>query len=463
MTVQVKGVASPPDAANMISVLAGKKEKFLRVTRFALLDRLTRPEAWANGGGAECRRFFKYLEFWRQQSYIARLGAIEQDYEPFSPDSDLLVTRKYSPSERAVMQRRVVEGVQKLLEQANYTRLDPHNLDIIMKASSHYGLELQCDMSVFDELLIYYRGQTSVTGERRSKKKLYMSKEQFEIPTFRRLVVLFKLKPFDVRVREIMASERLDRGPAEKLVAKRRGMLGSAISDDFIYMKKFKNIPQSDLEMVFPNTQIKFRMFDKVKLGATGGAGLGAGVFGAAGKIALLSTNPVAAAGAAIGLGGVAFRQAKNVMNQKNQYMITMAQNLYSHSLADNRGVLALLADRAAEEDVKEEMLLYALLAKERVHVNEIDQVDEAIESYLQNTFGTAANFDVADALARLIADGIVSQGADGYLVTLPPTAAAKRIDELWDGYLDHRIAPEQTEGEEFDDSEEVDASAPLG
>ena len=31
-----------------------------------------------------------------------------------------------------------------------------------------------------------------------------------------------------------------------------------------------------------------------------------------------------------------------------------MAQNLYFHSLADNRGVLIMIADRAAEEDVEE-------------------------------------------------------------------------------------------------------------
>ena len=66
-----------------------------------------------------------------------------------------------------------------------------------------------------------------------------------------------------------------------------------------------------------------------------------------------------------VGLGGIAFRQTVNFMNQKQRYMVVMAQNLYFHAMADNRGVMIKLADRAAEEDIKEEMLLYTVLAKE--------------------------------------------------------------------------------------------------
>jgi hypothetical protein len=456
MSAEAKGSEAATAQANMIAVLAGQKEKFLRVTRQALVDRLTVPAAWQGKDAAEARRFFRYLEYWRQQTYVARLGSIERDYEPFSPDSDLLMTRRFSATERGAMQKRVVSGVEKLLIQANYTRLDANNLDIIMKGSSHYGLELVCDMAAFDELLVFYRGQTSTKATRWGRKKMFPVKEEFDVPTFQRLVVLFKLKPSDQRIQEVMISDKLDRKAAERLIAKRRGLLGGAIHEDNIYLKMFKNIPQSDMEMVFPNTAIKFRLFDKVKLTATAGGGLGAGVFGAAGKIALLSTNPVAAAGAAIGLGGVAFRQAKNVMNQKNKYMITMAQNLYSHSLADNRGVLALLADRAAEEDVKEEMLLYAVLAKENVHISQLDQVDEALERYLRSAFGLEANFDVSDALSRLMADGMVTQRSDGTLDTLRPAQACERIDQLWDGYLDQLVDHAPGEGEEIEAAAEA-------
>ena len=116
-------------------------------------------------------------------------------------------------------------------------------------------------------------------------------------------------------------------------------------------------------------------------------------------------------------------------MNQKQRYMVVMAQNLYFHSMADNRGVILKLAARAAEEDIKEEMLLYSVLAKERARRQDLPAIDTAIEQYLTGSFGVSVDFDIPDALDRLIADGVVSEGADGTLSTLPPREAALHID----------------------------------
>jgi hypothetical protein len=446
--------AAPATAAGGSAALSEAPEKFLPLTRFALLDRLTRPECWHSAArAAEARKFFQYLDFWRHQQYTAKLQSLEQAYEPFSPDSDTLITRTYTAAERATMQRRVIRQLTDLFQQANYTRVDPSRIDVIMTKESHYGLDLQVDLKAFEELLIFYRGRGERSETRRSKKRLYTTKEEYQVPILKRLAIVFKLKPVEVRAREVMSEEKCDLGRATKLVMRRRSMLPPEISADNIYMKLFKNIPQSDLEMVFPNTRIRFRMLDKVKLGATSSAGIGAGVFGAAGKLALLTTNPIAAAGAAVGLGGVLIRQGMNVVNQKNRYMVTMAQNLYFHSMADNRGVMTKIADRAAEEDIKEEMLLYTVLAKTRVRADELDDVDRAIEKHLAEHYEIKVDFDVTDALRRLVEDGIVRKAEDGTLHALQPVEAADHIDVLWDSYLD-RMPRRQAnnEGIEFDD-----------
>ena len=160
-------------------------------------------------------------------------------------------------------------------------------------------------------------------------------------------------------------------------------------------------------------------------------------VGGAAGKLALAFSNPVTAAGAVGGIGMVLFRQIVNVMNQKNRYMQTLAKNLYFHALADNRGAMTKLSDRAAEEDFKEEILLYSVLAKEKVNRAELKDVDKAIEDFIERTFGLSVDFELEDALARLVADGIVVEDASGNLSALPPREAAERIDTLWDKVLD--------------------------
>ncbi len=425
------------------------REKFLPLTRNALIDRLTARAVWPSGQAAEARRFFRYLDFWRHQSYVARLLDLELTYEPFSPDSDLLITRKFTGEERIAMQKTLVAQVRALLVNANFTEIDKSQVEILTQGS-FYGLDLSCDLSVFDEVAIFYRGASTRTETRRDARRLYLRSQEFDVPIFRRLFVLFKLKPFEVRVAEVMAEQHCERRQAERFVRRLRKSLPAGTSSDFVYMKLFKNIPHTDLEMVFPNTQVKFRFRDKLKLGFTAGSGVGMGVAGAVSKLAIAAT-PFGLAGAAAAFAGVAARQVANIVGQRNKYMMTLAQNLYFHAMADNRGVLTLLADRAAEEDVKEEMLLYSVLAKQPANVRDLDEIDAAIERYLKATFGFDANFDIDDALKRLIDDGIVTQAPDGSLVTLSPAEAALRIDALWDAYLDHLPDTAPPEGREFD------------
>src|SRR5262249_13616763 len=170
-----------------------------------------------------------------------------------------------------------------------------------------------------------------------------------------------------------------------------------------------------------------------------------------------MASNPYTLAAAVAGLGGIALRQATNFLNQRTRYMVVLAQNLYFHAMADNRGVMTLLADRAADEDIKEEMLLYSVLAKERVNIRNLRQVDQAVEQYLEDTFGIEVDFDVDDALLRLRQEGIVTELADGTLETLPPRQAALHIDKLWDACLDN--LPDIT----VEEGREVEGVLPQG
>jgi hypothetical protein len=431
-TAAVDPHAQPPSQA---------REKFLPVTRHALLDRLTQPALWPRGDHAQARRFLRYLDYWRRHSYSAKLLDLEQLYEPFSPDTDLLQTRAFTPQERQAMQKRLVAHMADLLAQGNFTRVAAEQFHLILTADdSHYGLDLQVDTDDFEELLIFFRGANTVTERRRDIRKAYMGWKEVKVPVYQRLFILFKLKPFETRVQDLMdaqqSDKKLDRKRAEAIVRRQRRMLPETVSSDYVYIKLFKNIPRTDLEMAFPNTEVRFRLFDKIKLGVTAGSGVGAGVVGTATKLAMIS-NPYTLVMALAGLGGVAARQVSNFINQRNRYMAVLAKNLYFHSMADNRGVMTLLADRAADEDIKEEMLLYTAIANERFNVRDLETIDRGIEGYLTQTFGINVDFDVSDALERLKKERVVTVLDDGMLQTMPPQEAALHIDKLWDTCLD--------------------------
>ena len=82
-------------------------------------------------------------------------------------------------SRQAALQRRVLDGVESLLERANYERIDPRDVTLILTRDSHYGLDFTVDMHAFEDILIYYRGASNQKYERRRLSK-FMRKEEFE-------------------------------------------------------------------------------------------------------------------------------------------------------------------------------------------------------------------------------------------------------------------------------------------
>lgn len=449
-SVKIKGLSAPQSEFDVVPPDEERdREHFIPVTRFALMDRLTIPSAWPPGQAIQARRFFAYLDYWRHQRYGAKLLELEQTYEPFSPDSDLLMTRSFTDDELGDMQKRMVKGILEILIQANYRSIDPKTIEDILTNESHYGLDLHVDFNLFEECLIYYRGASTKKDQKRTLRK-FLRKEEFDVPIFQRLFVLFKLKPLETRVSEIMEEEKVSRREAERMARKQRSHLPSAVVPGNIYMKLFKNIPRSDIEMIFPNTVVKFRMFDKIRLGGTSLVGLGVTTAASLGKLGAILVSPIAAVMVIGGFGATVFRQAMNFINTKQRYMVIMAQNLYFHSMADNRGVMIKLIDRAAEEDVKEEMLLYSVLAKEKANRRDLKAIDIAIEQYLKSTFGLDIDFDLDDALSRLLEDEIVTEDENGDLHTLPPYAASEHIDAKWDILLDNLPDVDPHEGVEM-------------
>ena len=114
--------------------------------------------------------------------------------------------------------------------------------------------------------------------------------------------------------------------------------------------------------------------------------------------------------------------------------------------------MLGHVGARGAEEDIKEEVLLYSVLAKEKAARADLPAIDSAIEQYLKRSFNLNVDFEIEDALERLLRDGIVKESADGTFHTLTPKEAAKHIDEQWDVLLNNLPDLGNAEGFEFGD-----------
>ncbi|MGI9383554.1 MAG: DUF3754 domain-containing protein [Methyloligellaceae bacterium] len=412
-----------------------RRERFIPMTRFALLERLGQAEDCAVTRDPAWPTFVQHLAAWRHLEYRDRLMRLKERYLPFSPDRDTVRVLTFSDEEMTRNRHDLVDEVAALLERANYDRLTGADLERLLDERSPYGLHLDVDLGEFDDILLFSRGSGTVTREHRDFKKLYLVKETVTVPVFQRLFLLAKLKPAATRIKEIMAEESLDEDKARKAVKQRRKHIPREASSDFIYLKLFKNIPHSDLEMLFPNTKVAFKPLDKIRLSLTAGGGTAAGVFGTVTKL-LAAANPIAMGLALAGLVGVIFRQVMSFFNTRNHYMMVLAQNLYFHNLANNRGVLTLLADRAEEEDIKEDLLLYAFLAGNEIPASEVEALKARAEQFVAGSCGAGVDFDIEDALGCLGRDGIVMRGEDGSLSALPPREALTVLRKHWESGL---------------------------
>jgi hypothetical protein len=218
-------------------------------------------------------------------------------------------------------------------------------------------------------------------------------------------------------------------------------------------LKLFRNVPRADLEMLFPNTRVRMRLLDKLMIGVpalvSGGivltTKLGASLVllgSLFGYWLGLHSQPtelnqarvmVLLAGAAA-LAGYLWKQFSNFKNRKIRFMQALTQNLYFRNLDNNAGVFHRLANDAEEEECKEALLAYYILLQSPAPLAKAE-LDRQVESWLQQSWDCAVDFEIADALRKLRDLGLVEE-IDGALVAVPLTTAISVLDRRWDNYF---------------------------
>ena len=435
-TGDVTAPSAGAPAADDLTALYRQRDRFIPVSRRGLMQALAAPELWPGFDAGDVAKCFKLMAEWRHLSYAEREQQLIESYLPFNPDRDISENAIPKDSYDGPHKAAFLDAVRAMLERANYDEILRANLQAIIDEFNPYGLELDVNLDEFGDILVFIRGEGSdeVLPDYLSKLR---GKKPITVVVFKRVFLLLTLKPLETRVKEVAIQEGVDEAKARKIVAKQRKMMPEDVDDTHIYVKMFKDVPRPDLEIMFPNTRVKLRQGDKVRIGASAGGSVSMGLLGLVTKIVAAALTPIGAVLAVLGLAGAASQQVAQVVNRRNRYMLKVTRNLYFQNISNNQGALALLTERAEEEDIKEELLLYTLLAKTSVHRSELGEAQTAIEEFLTEHFQVHVSFDTEDALERLMASGLVVEHSDGVLVAMSPATAASHIGKMWHGYLD--------------------------
>ena len=205
-----------------------------------------------------------------------------------------------------------------------------------------------------------------------------------------------------------------------------------------MFIKLFKNVVAEDLEMLLPYVKIRMRLLDHLKIGST----LAGGVATAGWKaFTVAALSPWLFLTILSGFVGATVKGVFSFFSSKAKYMQALTASLYFQNLANNGSALAHLVDAAEAEECKELLLAYYLLYVERNRNFSSEALDRRVEGWLRDEFQLDVDFEVGDAVAKLLEKGLlvrrpggVNQEAVLKVYDLP--SALRRLDEIWDGYF---------------------------
>ena len=240
--------------------------------------------------------------------------------------------QKHSKKERLEYEFWLLEKLSQLLEKAHFYELPMEDIYEALKAhDAGDGVLVSVDPSKYDVLRVWVVGKEV---EPTSSEKWYSRMVSGIVHLFYPLQKVERYKRVVIAVR-----------------GKRQTKL---------ILKSFKDIRCANLEHLLPDGKIKMTQFDQRMLAGT----LAVGVVGVVIKlVSFLADYKISWTYIAISVAGVVGLRAWNMYkNKRNSYLVNLSQTLYFKSIANNRALLSLLADRAEDEVFKVTLLAYSFL-----------------------------------------------------------------------------------------------------
>ncbi|XP_041377097.1 transmembrane protein 143-like [Gigantopelta aegis] len=404
-TTQIQPVEELPQEEDLY------KERYIPITRRSVIRHLMQQEDFLND---KERKIFDDFALALDAAIVNKYHGILQElkimFDPINPDKDTIQTRQWSRHERLDNEFWLLQSLEDVMQKANFHELSrPTVIGALEEHQSREGVRVSVNPDKYDILKFWALGKEAPEHSPTiwDKVKHKVTKKPFPKPVqyYKRVVVALRLK-----------------------------------KDTKLMLKAFKEIPVNNLEMLLPDGSIQMSTLDKGIVSAS--------VFIAA--VGVLTKVVTLLAGLNIdwmlvvttvtGLIGV--RAWTVYKNRRNAYLVDMLRTLYFKNIANNRGLLTLLVDRAEDESFKEALLVYTFLLTNRPPSAKSSsassnltaelgglsslQVERMIEDFLRKKSGITIDMDATEAIRILQGFGLASEKNEKLFVL--PLEAAMRI-----------------------------------
>jgi hypothetical protein len=405
------------------------REHYIPLRKADLVELLLRDPKLTDNERESFKQFVRLVSAIWHFEYLQTLENLKDQFAPFDPDAETTTLKKLDPSQRAEEMEKLFGSFVKLMERANFHRLTRKDIDdATTGGASDFGVDMHVDFDVFERLEVFARSEGMVT---RTKYHpiFFWRKIEKQVPSYRRLVLLLKLR--------------------------KHKRIPDTIDVNNIFLKIFKDIPKLDLEMVLPGTSLRMPWHQQAKLGGSLIGTFSWGIYSLFTKINIaISTLVTSAATMAFDLAqfvvlaplgillGYGYKQWQGYQVTRQQYAKMLVESLYYQNLDNNMGVLTRLIDEAEEQEARETLLAYFYLWKYAPAQGwNAEQLDEYVEMELEGKTGLKVDFEIGDALDKLVKLQLVRKVEEGRYVAEPLAKALERLDHRWDNYFQYNKA----------------------
>jgi len=386
-------------------------------------------ETSANSFNQFCQLLSSVIHF----DYHEQLESLKNTYAPFDPNADTQQIKSFSKAHREQCKTNFAEYFAKTLNAANFEKITEQDVQEALTEESLFKVRLEVEFDDFEQVVFYRRGESQLSETITSCWGL--RKQTINFTNYDRVAIYITFK---------------DKAYFDK---KNKQPIGFEPSSTII--KLFQNVPKADLEMLFPNSEVKMRPIDKIFIGASAVVGgavvlvtkLGASIIllaalfsfwlGLRSESVTMTQQHLISFGLGVGVFmGFIFKEWSKFKNRKIKFMKALSDNLYFKNLDNNAGVFHTLIDAAEEEDLKEALLAYTFLLKSKQGLS-ASKLDQQIEAWFSDKYQCQLDFEISDALAKLERMKLITQHNNNYQA-LPLTQAKQCLDKHWDSIFSY-------------------------
>jgi hypothetical protein len=338
--------------------------------------------------------------------HLANLVQVEDLYESLDPDHDEFP--EASTEEISVRAEKLFDRLVGVLYSAHYHKLDQNELNDAVTLGSSWGVKLNVNFEIFDRLMVFARGYRVVQRKRRRWSNFFRL-EAVQFPEFHRLVIGFRLKP----------TAKVD----------------ATMRSDVVYLKMFKNIPESELEILLPGSTVQLSLVDRTRILIPSLSGAALAIYKITRGTMLITVFTLSAFYSWVLFGVLlAFYLGRGVLSYlqtKDRYQFGLTRNLYLKNLDNNMGVIYRLFNEAEEQEVCETILVYCVLLNEQKRLNENEMAERSIQ-LLKKFTDQVVTFDLHDALGKLSRFGLANVDSKGEWDAVPLNDASAVLATYW-------------------------------